>query len=102
MPIYADLVTGTPQSVQIPPPEPAAQAADRVLQQVHAALAAPAGSPWSELRVPTSGSTGQPRQVVLSARAVRASGEATAARLGGHGQWLLDRKSTRLNSSHWE
>lgn len=82
-------MTGTPQSVQIPPPEPTAQAADRVQQQVHAALAAPAGSPRSELRVPTSGSTGQPRQVVLPARAVRASGEATAARLGGHGQWLL-------------
>lgn len=57
---------------------------------------APAGSPGAQLRVPTSGSTGQPRVVVLSARAVRASGEATAARLGGHGQWLLALPTTHV------
>lgn len=65
-------------------------------EQVAAALAAPDGSPGAELRVPTSGSTGQPRQVVLSARAVRASGEATASRLGGHGQWLLALPTTHV------
>ncbi|MCC2316815.1 o-succinylbenzoate--CoA ligase [Cellulomonas chengniuliangii] len=37
----------------------------------------------------TSGSTGAPRGVQLTAAALRASGEATAARLGGHGRWLL-------------
>ncbi|WP_234346446.1 o-succinylbenzoate--CoA ligase [Cellulomonas timonensis] len=37
----------------------------------------------------TSGSTGAPRGVLLAASALRASGEATAARLGGHGRWLL-------------
>lgn len=41
------------------------------------------------LVVRTSGSTGVPRDVLLSAAALRASGEATAARLGGHGRWLL-------------
>ena len=82
-------MTGTPQSVHIHLPDSAAEAADRVRAQVQAALAEPEGSPRAELRVPTSGSTGQPREVVLSGRAVRASGEATAARLGGHGQWLL-------------
>ncbi len=41
------------------------------------------------LVVRTSGSTGAPRDVLLSAAALRASGEATAARLGGHGRWLL-------------
>ena len=46
--------------------------------------------------MPTSGSTGQPRQVVLSGRAVRASGEATALRLGGHGQWLLALPTTHV------
>ena len=64
--------------------------------QVQAALEEPDGSPGAQLRVPTSGSTGQPRQVVLSAHAVRASGEATARRLGGHGQWLLALPTTHV------
>jgi len=38
--------------------------------------------------VGTSGSTGIPKQVVLSGEALRASAEATAARIGS-GQWLL-------------
>jgi O-succinylbenzoic acid--CoA ligase len=41
------------------------------------------------LVVPTSGSTGEAKGVLLSASALRASAEATTARLGGHGQWLL-------------
>lgn len=39
--------------------------------------------------VRTSGSTGTPKQTLLSAAALRASAEATAETLGGHGQWLL-------------
>lgn len=39
--------------------------------------------------VPTSGSTGEAKGVLLSAAALRSSAEATTARLGGHGQWLL-------------
>ncbi|HEY2724443.1 MAG TPA: o-succinylbenzoate--CoA ligase [Pseudonocardiaceae bacterium] len=39
--------------------------------------------------VTTSGSTGQPKRVVLSAAALRASATATLARLGGPGGWLL-------------
>ena len=39
--------------------------------------------------VPTSGSTGEPKGVLLSADALRSSAAATAGRLGGHGQWLL-------------
>lgn len=39
--------------------------------------------------VTTSGSTGTPQQVALSADAIRASVRATATRLGGHGTWLL-------------
>jgi O-succinylbenzoic acid--CoA ligase len=42
------------------------------------------------LVVETSGSTGRPKRVVLSRRAMRASAAGTAARLGGHGQWLLN------------
>ncbi|MFS0705965.1 o-succinylbenzoate--CoA ligase [Cellulomonas sp. 179-A 9B4 NHS] len=39
--------------------------------------------------VRTSGSTGRPRDVMLTADALRASADATAARLGGRGSWLL-------------
>ncbi|MGN8247293.1 o-succinylbenzoate--CoA ligase [Cellulomonas soli] len=41
------------------------------------------------LVVRTSGSTGAPRKVMLGAEALRASAEATAARLAGPGHWLL-------------
>ena len=41
------------------------------------------------LVVPTSGSTGEPKGVLLSAANLRASATATAARLGGPAQWLL-------------
>jgi O-succinylbenzoic acid--CoA ligase len=37
----------------------------------------------------TSGSTGEPKDVALSARALRASAQATLTRLGGPGHWLL-------------
>ena len=43
-----------------------------------------------QLVVATSGSTGEPKHVLLSRRALRASATATATRLGGHGQWLLN------------
>ncbi|HEY7044710.1 MAG TPA: o-succinylbenzoate synthase [Nocardioidaceae bacterium] len=45
-----------------------------------------AGSP---LTVRTSGSAGEPKEVLLSASAVRASALATLTRIGGPGQWLL-------------
>jgi len=41
------------------------------------------------LSVATSGSTGTPRDVLISARAIRASALATVERLGGPGSWLL-------------
>lgn len=41
------------------------------------------------LLIPTSGSTGTPRHVILSRAAIVASAQATAARLGGGGQWML-------------
>ena len=39
--------------------------------------------------VGTSGSTGTPKRAMLTAANLRCSIDATAARLGGHGQWLL-------------
>lgn len=82
---------------------------DEVLAAVEAALTgeaplelvapvpAPVGDSGAAPRVPagtalvvrTSGSTGDPQRVALSAGALRASATATAARLGGHGRWLL-------------
>ncbi|MEV6767775.1 o-succinylbenzoate--CoA ligase [Nocardia sp. NPDC051030] len=41
------------------------------------------------LVVTTSGTTGLPKGAMLSASALRASGDATHERLGGPGQWLL-------------
>ena len=41
------------------------------------------------LIVESSGSTGVPKRIELSRRALVASAEASAKRLGGHGQWLL-------------
>ena len=46
------------------------------------------------LVVETSGSTGEPKRVLLSRRALRASAAATEARLGGPGQWLLNLPAT--------
>ncbi|MGH3330622.1 MAG: AMP-binding protein [Nocardioidaceae bacterium] len=46
------------------------------------------------LMVETSGSTGEPKRVLLSRSAMRASADATHGRLGGAGQWLLDLPAT--------
>ena len=48
------------------------------------------------LVVPTSGSTGEAKGVLLTADNLRASALATADRLGGHGQWLLAIPSTHV------
>lgn len=46
-------------------------------------------SSGSALVLATSGSTGEAKAVELGADALTASARATAARLGGHGRWLL-------------
>ena len=45
--------------------------------------------PGTAVVIRTSGSSGVPKAVALSAAALRASAEATHARLGGPGQWLV-------------
>lgn len=57
----------------------------RLLDLLDVWLAEPGG----RLSVRTSGSSGEPKEVVLSREALVASAEATHARLGGPGQWLL-------------
>ena len=52
------------------------------------ASADPAATPPA-LVVHTSGSTGTPKGVALSPSALRASAQATAQHLGGHGRWYL-------------
>lgn len=47
------------------------------------------GHPDAIAVVRTSGSTGTPKQTLLTAAGLAASAEATAQRIGGHGQWLL-------------
>jgi O-succinylbenzoic acid--CoA ligase len=59
----------------------AAQSADE-----HSSTIVPAGV---AVVIQTSGSSGVPKAVALSAEALRASSLATHARLGGPGQWLL-------------
>ncbi len=61
--------------------------ADEVIAAVDGWLSAV--SDPGPLVVETSGSTGAPKQVLLSRRAVTASAAATAARLGAQGRWLL-------------
>jgi o-succinylbenzoate---CoA ligase len=46
--------------------------------------------------VPTSGSTGDPKGVLLSADALRASAAATEERIGAAGQWLLAIPTTHV------
>ena len=48
------------------------------------------------LVVPTSGSSGEPKGVLLGAAAVTAAAEATHARLGGAGRWLLALPATHV------
>jgi len=48
-----------------------------------------AAGPGTAVVIATSGSTGEPKLVGLSAAAIRASAAATAARLGGPARWLL-------------
>lgn len=73
-----------------PPPSPGLApvrgSATEILELLTGWDAAPDPAP---LVVETSGSAGRPKRVVLSRAAMRASADATHARLGGPGQWLL-------------
>lgn len=69
----------------------AADAPPSPLPEDHAVneLGLSSSSDAAALAVGTSGSTGVAKRAVLTAEALRASGEATHQRLGGPGRWLL-------------
>jgi o-succinylbenzoate---CoA ligase len=60
-----------------------------VLPRPEAADPARGGAAGTVAVVRTSGSTGTPKQTLLTGEALAASAAATAARIGGAGQWLL-------------
>lgn len=56
--------------------------------QAGLALDRPVEEPDAAVVVPTSGTTGEPKAVVLSATGIRFAASATHARLGGRGDWV--------------
>ncbi len=66
---------------------PVSGTAEEILALLREWEAAPEAAP---VVIETSGSTGSPKRVVLSRAAMRASADATQARLGGPGQWVLN------------
>ncbi|RBY82308.1 o-succinylbenzoate--CoA ligase [Blastococcus sp. TF02A-26] len=77
-------LAGTAPLAVLPAGPPAAVSAARAALRPEEPL-----EDGADLAVVTSGSTGSGRAVLLPASALRASGEATADRLGGPGAWLL-------------
>ena len=84
-------LSGGPAVLPLPPgPEPAQTS---LLNSLRPDLPLEEGA---ALVVPTSGSTGEPKGVLLSADAMIASADATHARLGGPGRWLLALPTTHI------
>jgi O-succinylbenzoic acid--CoA ligase len=75
-------MAGVPPSLR-----PVSGSAVEILALLREWDAAPSPSP---LVIATSGSTGEPKRVVLSRDAMRASALATQERLGGPGRWVLN------------
>ena len=65
------------------------------LDDARRALGVP-GAPGPGVLIETSGTTGEPKRVRVSAGALRASADASHARLGGPGQWLLALPTTYI------
>jgi len=71
----------------------------RLADNPDAAIAALLAGAAGGLAVATSGSTGTPRDVLISAHALRASAMATVTRLGGPGAWLLALPADRIGGA---
>ncbi|MEY7970498.1 o-succinylbenzoate--CoA ligase [Saccharomonospora xinjiangensis] len=78
-----DALDGGPAVLPLDPRNPSADAVRAAMRPGEAV------EPGTAVIIPTSGSTGRPKGTLLSARALLASADATHARLGGPGRWLL-------------
>jgi len=99
LPALAAAMAGTgPALVPVPGGSPGT--AVRAMALPEEPLERPVGADGSPdpvvLVVPTSGSTGTPRGALLTRSALTASAEATAARVGGPGGWLLCLPTTHV------
>lgn len=96
LPPLAAALKGGPAVLPLPEGPPAVQA-----EVLHALRPSePVENPDPDnpvaLVVPTSGTTGEPKGVLLSARALTASARATHDRLAGPGRWLLATPATHI------
>lgn len=93
LPALARALDGAAGPALLPVPSGEPAAADRVASALRtdAPLAPGEDDPAdpTALVIATSGSTGEPKGVLLPASALRASASATHERLGGPGRWLL-------------
>ena len=71
----------------------------RLADNPRRALAAVLAGDAAGIAVQTSGSTGDPREVLIGSDALRASCAATTARLGGPGAWLLAIPAERIGGA---
>jgi o-succinylbenzoate---CoA ligase len=102
MPAVATALEGGPAVLPLPEGPPALR--DHLLEKLRPSLPVEVpdevdGSAELDpvaLVVPTSGSTGEPKGVMLGATALRASAGASVARLGGPGRWLLALPATHI------
>ncbi|MBD0293463.1 MAG: AMP-binding protein [Jiangellaceae bacterium] len=94
LPAVETALSGGPALLPLPADPPSVR--DALLAPMRPDVAVEdAGDPVA-LVVPTSGSTGQPKGVLLGGRALRASAARTYARLGGPGRWLLALPATHV------
>ena len=91
VPVLRDALDGGPPV--LPVPEGAGERAARLLHAMRPDDPLPTDA---ALVVQTSGSTGEPKGVLLSAPALRASATAALARLGGPGHWLCALPATHI------
>jgi O-succinylbenzoic acid--CoA ligase len=97
MPRLADSLAGGPALLPLPAgPEALVDRISAALRPDEPVDEPAAGDDPVALVVPTSGSEGEPKGVLLSAAALRASAAAVHARLGGPGRWLLALPATHV------
>ncbi|MGH8775379.1 MAG: o-succinylbenzoate--CoA ligase [Jiangellaceae bacterium] len=94
LPAVASALDGGP--ALLPLPEHPAAVRDSLLTALRPSVPVESHDDPVALVVPTSGSTGEPKGVLLGSAALRASATATHDRLGGPGRWLLALPATHV------